>query len=629
MKRAGYTRGRSVNGVQGIGATNHIVQSGIGGYAETSATFPGLPGFAITGYGAINAQAFRPGFRKSRQYNFLDNLTWARGNHSLKAGTDIRWFSESDENCAYCRSSFSFTGTYTGNGFADYMLGIPFQGNRSFPRNQVGIRRERSDHFYFQDDWKLTPRLTLNLGMRYELNHPPKPTRHGSAMFDAKLGKIVVGSDGSGKFDLASQQLTQFVFPIFADIIVSDVSTGRSDSMRLLDKNDVAPRVGIAWRAKNDFVVRAGYGIFYGLQQVNRTASTLVASPPFLADERSVLNTTPTPASDLTNFFKSFTAGAVSLQGPFAFEIENNMRTPYFQQWNFTLQKSFRQVLSVETAYVASKGTKVEYSRPINRPAPGPGDVQPRRPFSRLGDIFFVENSGFSSYQSFQAKAEVKSWHGLSFLGSYALSKSIDNISGDPQGDSVQNALRTDLEKGPSDFDRRQRLTVSGNYALPFGKATKGPVGYAARDWEIGSILTLQSGAPFTPAISADSANVGATARRPDRLQDGRLDNRTLDRYYDVSAFRVPGPFTYGNSARNILYGPGFKNLDFMVARNFRFNPHWRENLNLQFRAEFFNSTNTPRFGNPGNNIQTGTAGRITGTSGEARDIQLSLKLAF
>jgi hypothetical protein len=170
---------------------------------------------------------------------------------------------------------------------------------------------------------------------------------------------------------------------------------------------------------------------------------------------------------------------------------------------------------------------------------------------------------------------------------------------------------------------------VSGNYALPFGKAMKGPVSYAARDWEIGSILTLQSGAPFTPAISADSANVGATARRPDRLQDGRLDNRTLDRYYDVSAFRVPGPFTYGNSSRNILYGPGFKNLDFMVARNFRFSPHWRENLNLQFRAEFFNSTNTPRFGNPGNNIQTGTAGRITGTSGEARDIQLSLKLAF
>jgi hypothetical protein len=125
--------------------------------AETSATFPGLPGFAITGYGAINAQAFRPGFRKSRQYNFLDNLTWVRGNHSLKVGTDIRWFSESDENCAYCRSSFSFTGTYTGNGFADYMLGIPFQGNRSFPRNQVGIRRERSDHFYFQDDCPSPP----------------------------------------------------------------------------------------------------------------------------------------------------------------------------------------------------------------------------------------------------------------------------------------------------------------------------------------------------------------------------------------------------------------------------------------------------------------------------------------
>jgi hypothetical protein len=375
--RAGYTRGRSVNGVQGIGATNHIVQSGIGGYAETSSTFPGLPGFAITGYGAINAQAFRPGFRKSRQYNLLDNLTWVRGNHSLKVGTDIRWFSESDENCAYCRSSFSFTGTYTGNGFADYMLGIPFQGNRSFPRNQVGIRRERSDHFYFQDDWKLTPRLTLNLGMRYELNHPPKPTRHGSAMFDSKLGKIVVGSDGSGKFDLTSQQLTQFVFPIFADIIVSDVSTGRNDSMRLLDKNDVAPRVGIAWRAKNDFVVRAGYGVFYGLQQVNRAASTLIASPPFLADERSVLNTTPKPAYDLTNFFKSFTAAQCPCRDRSHSRSKTTCGRPT-SAVNFTLQSPSGSAV-LETATWPARGRVSTLSD--NRP-PVP-DVQPRRPFSR------------------------------------------------------------------------------------------------------------------------------------------------------------------------------------------------------------------------------------------------------
>jgi hypothetical protein len=626
--RAGYTRGRSINGVQGVGGTNYIVQSGIGGFAETSASFPGLPGFSITGYGAINAQAFRPGFRKSRQYNFIDNLTWVRGNHSLKLGTDIRWFSESDENCAYCRSSFSFTGTYTGNGFADYMLGVPFQGFRSFPRNQVGIRRERSDHFYVQDDWKITPRLTINLGLRYELNHPPLPTRHGSAIFDAKLGKIVVGSDGKGNFDLTSQQLTKFVFPLFSDIIVSDVSTGRNDSMRVLDKNDWAPRIGIAWRAKTDFVVRAGYGIFYGLQQVNRTASTLVASPPFLADERSVFNTTPAPAFDLTNFFRPFSTGA-SLQSPFAFQVENNMRTPYFQQWNFTLQKALKQVLSLEAGYVGSKGTKVEYSRPINRPSPGPGDIQPRRPFPRLGDIFSVENSGFSSYHALQAKAEVKYWHGLSFLGAYALSKSIDDISSDPQGDSVQNGLRTDLEKGPSDFDRRRRFTLSGNYELPYAKGMAGPAGYMIRDWEMGAILTLQSGTPFTPVISADSANVGATARRPDRLRSGLIDNQTLNSYYDVSAFRVPTSFNYGNSGRNILYGPAFTNLDLMVVRNFRFNPHWREDVNLQFRAEFFNTTNTPRFSTPGNNIQTGTAGRILSTAGEARDIQFSLKLMF
>jgi hypothetical protein len=624
--RAGLTRGRSINGAQGVGETNYTVASGIGGFAETSARFPGLPGFSINGYGGIDAAAFRPGFRKSNQYNLMDNLTWVRNAHSIKIGTDLRWFSETDENCAYCRSNFVFTGTYTSNSFADYMLGIPNQGFRSFPRDQVGIRRERSEHFYVQDDWKVAPRLTLNLGLRYELNHPPRPTRHGSAIFDAGLGKIVVGSDGTGKFDLTSQQLTQFVYPLYADMIVSDVSTGRNDSMRILDKNDWAPRVGLAWRPASDFVVRAGYGIFYGFQQVNRTASTLIASPPFLADERSVFNTTPAPTLDLTNFFKSFTAGAPSLEGPFAFQVERNMRTPYFQQWNLMLQKSINGVLSVEGGYVGSKGTKVEYSRPINRPLPGAGAIQPRRPFTRLGDIFSVENSGFSSYHALQAKFEVRSWRGLSFLGAYAFSKSMDNISGDPQSDSVQNGLRTDLEKAPSDYDTPHRFTFSSNYALPLGKGMHGAAGYVLRDWEIATILTFQAGNPFTPSISVDSANVGATLRRPDRIASGTVQNRSIQQYFDVSAFRVPASFNYGNSGRNILYGPGFKNLDAMVMRNFRFNLPRREDVTLQFRAEFFDFTNTPKFGNPATNIQTSTAGRIL-SSGASREIQFSLKL--
>jgi hypothetical protein len=155
-----------------------------------------------------------------------------------------------------------------------------------------------------------------------------------------------------------------------------------------------------------------------------------------------------------------------------------------------------------------------------------------------------------------------------------------------------------------------------------------GPAGYAIRDWELSSIITLQSGTPFTPVIAADTANVGATFRRPDRIASGILEDRSIQRYFDVSAFRLPTPFNYGNSGRNILYGPGFKNLDAMIMRNFRFDLPWRENSNLQFRAEFFNFTNTPRFANPVTNIQTGTAGRIL-SAAAAREIQFSLKLMF
>jgi hypothetical protein len=164
---------------------------------------------------------------------------------------------------------------------------------------------------------------------------------------------------------------------------------------------------------------------------------------------------------------------------------------------------------------------------------------------------------------------------------------------------------------------------TSLNYSLPFGKGGSGPLSYLIRDWETGSIITVQSGLPFTPSISTDSANTG-TSLRPDRIASGQLDNRTLARDFDVSAFRVPAPYTFGNSGRNILYGRGFRNWDFIAVRNFRL----REALTLQFRAEFFNLTNTPAFGIPTANIQSPTAGQIL-SAGEPRDIQFALKLIF
>lgn len=247
------------------------------------------------------------------------------------------------------------------------------------------------------------------------------------------------------------------------------------------------------------------------------------------------------------------------------FQLDPNTRDPYFQQWNVTLQKTVAGALSVEGAWVAAKGSKIEFSLPVNVPLPGPGNIQDRRLWPRFAAGSYVENGSYSSYHAFQMNVEVRAWHGLTWLSSYAFAKPLDNLSGDVQGFASQDPHNNNAEKGPSDYDVKHH--------------------YVAR---------------------------------------GTVESRTLARDFDPSAFRVPQQFTFGNSGRNILHRSGFRNRDFIVARNFPI----KEALRLQFRGEFSNFTNTPAFGAPVANIQAGNAGQVL-SAGDPRSIQLALKLIW
>lgn len=619
--RLNYVRTRFANAPQGLG-TNHTVLAGINGFAEQSSDFPGFPGLGFTGYLGFNPNAFSPIKFRDNKYEIDDNLTWIRGSHTFKTGVMLRRYDTSTTNAARSRGDFTFNGSYSGNSFADFLLSVPFQGRRTFPRNAFGIKPMANEHFFFQDDWKLTSRLTLNLGMRYELNHAPTVLHNQMASADPVLQRIVVASDSNGVINYNGQQIGRFLYPLFADVIVPSSKVGLDATLRNLDKNNFAPRAGLAWRLQNDFVLRLGYGVFYGFIQGNRSESTGIVNAPFLADELSNLNTSPTPTKTLANMFSPISQGLNLVPLNF-FQIETNMRDPYFQQWNVALQKVVAKVVSLEGAYVASKGTKIEFSRPVNVPTPGPGTIQNRRRWPRFASGTYVENGGYSSYHALQTKLEIRSWHGLSLLSSYAFAKSMDNLSGDNQGFSSQDPLNNNGEKGVSDYDVKHRFVTSGNYALPFGKNSSNPFSKVVRDWELGSIVVVQSGLPFSPGIGTDPANTG-TSLRPDRIGAGNLSDRTLFRDFDVSAFQVPTGFRFGNSGRNVLYARGFRNWDFIVVRNFPI----KDQMRLQFRAEFFNFTNTPAFGGPVTNIQAATAGRVL-SAGEPRDIQLALKLSF
>ncbi len=620
--RLGYVRTRFFNEPQGLG-TNHTVQSGIGGFVEQSSDFPGFPGLGITGFLGFNPNAFSPIKFRDNKYEIIDNVTWIRGTHSMKFGAHLRRYDTATTNAARSRGDFTFSGTYTSNSWADFLLGLPFQGRRTFPRNLFGIKYLNNEHFFFQDDWKVSPRLTLNLGVRYELNHQLQTVNNQNASTDPVSRRIVVASDSSGKINTDGQQVGRFLFPLFRDVIIPSSQVGLDGSLRHLDRNNFAPRLGLAWRpTAGSLVVRFGYGFFYGLIQGNRAESTGIVNAPFLADELSNFNTTPAPTKNLANMFSPISQGLNLVPLNF-FQIDPNTRDPYFQQWNATVQKVVKNVLSIEGAWVGAKGTRIEFSRPVNVPLPGPGAIQDRRLWTRFASGSYVENSAYSTYNAFQAKVEMRAWRGISWLSSYAFAKSIDNLSGDVQGFASQDPNNSNAEKGPSDYDVKQRYVFSGNWAMPFAKDSRGVLAHIVKGWELGSIVTLQSGLPFTPSIATDPANTG-TSLRPDRLATGKIDNRTLARDFDPTAFRVPQAFTFGNSGRNILYRRGFRNWDLITVRNFGI----REGIRLQFRAEFFNFTNTPAFGGPVSNIQAGNAGQIT-SAGEPRDIQLALKLIW
>jgi hypothetical protein len=621
-----YARAVAYTTGQGIGGTNDTVASGIGGFDDTSALYPGTPNFAISGFTGLSGYDFLPLPQIYYHYNIGDALTKTIGNHTIQLGGDWRLYSGFNLNGAHSRGDFTFTGTYTGNAFADFLYGVPFSSGRSFPRQLFGIYPRNQD-LYVQDTWKAAPRLTIIGGFRWDIIHPPTYMHNTYASTNTVTNQIVVASNSKGQIDTTAQLLTPLILPLFQSLIVPSSSVGLPNSLVYTDWHAFAPRLGIAYQLDHDFVLRAGYGIFYPMNQSNQTVSTGAANPPFIADENSNLNSTPIPDKTLANIFPPTTVGNIQLTPVTTFQIDPHQPDPYIQQWNVALQKSIGGVLSVQAAYVGSKGTKLTFSLPANVPLPGPGDIQSRRFNTFFSEAYYISNIGTSSYNALQMTAETRGWHGLYFLGAYTWGKSLDNQSSDDQGSPVQDPNNIDREWGISDFNLASRFTLASTYDLPFfansGRLVKGALG----GWSLSNIITLQTGPVFTPSIATDPANTGTTMR-PDQSGNGNLGNRNIQHWFNYAAFSVPAPYTYGNASRNTVTGPPLKDWDLGLSKSFPIGHLWEETQRLQFRGEFFNFTNTPPFGLPDAGIQDATVGRVL-TAGAPREVQFSLKVLF
>ena len=555
--------------------------------------FSGFPAINVSGFDSLADNIALPIVREDQTFHLVANLTHVRGGHTLKWGGEYRHFSDDGIQAFFGRGQLNFLGAFTQNPGGDFLLGFPTFTIQTVIDNPFR-QRASSWNGFLQDDWRVTPRLTLNLGLRYEWNRPATDVEDRFMTFDPDARQLVRAGEGG---------------------------IPRAGFRR--DNNNFAPRIGLSWspRDADDLVLRAGWGVFYDTT-ILEANSGLYFNPPFF-DLRLFF---PSQQSLLT-LADPFPTGAGFTPPPTVFAMQPNFRTAYLQHANVSIEKVLPGRTVVRAAYVASKGTKLLRQRDINQPPPGEGPTFLRQPIPGFANVVLFESAASSTYHSGQFSLERRFSRGLSFSLGYTISKSIDDASaflptdGDPS--FPQNSRDLRAERGLSAFDQRHRFVVAASYVLPFRNH------WAAKDWRFDLIAAIQSGAPLTPQLSFDNSNTGNTgaiagADRPDVIGDPSSGPSTPERFFNTNAFAVPAPFTFGNAGRNILTGPGSATIDLALGRAFRFG----ETARLDFRAEAFNLLNRPNFDLPGRIADQPGFGAIA-SARSARQIQFSLRLGF
>jgi hypothetical protein len=570
----------------------------------------GLSFITLTGFSPLGDEGNNPQNSVTNVYQFLNNASYVTGDHLIKFGLDLRFSQQNAFRDVESRGRIQFSPftQITGNALGDLLLGLPLLTSVARVDNPQQIRTE-SYNFFINDSYRVTRRLTLTGGLRYEYNSPP-----------------VDAEDRANIFDVSSRSLVQVG------------TNGVPRSGFEADKNNFAPRAGFAWSANEKTVLRGGYGIYYD-QSPLAPAEALYFNSPFF--DNNIFFPFPGLPLTLNDPFPSFFPFALPDS---ALSIQRDLRTGYMQHWNFNVERQLGSSSVIEVAYVGSKGTKLLTARDINQPQPSvlpPGLPIVPRPDPRFDDINLLESRGNSNYNALQARFQQRLSRGFSALVSYTWSKSIDDASnffssaGDPN--FPQNSYNVAAERGRSNFDVNHRLSASYAYALPFGKgrhylADDGWLSTVLSGWETFGIVTLQSGRPFTVALLSEIDNSG-TGRsilgfgnndRPNVVGNSELSNSTTQRWFNTDAFAFPAPGTFGNAGRNILEGPGFQNVNASLVKNTALT----ERVNLQFRAEAFNLFNHPNFNLPDNFFPSPTFGRIT-SARDPRHIQFGLKLLF
>jgi hypothetical protein len=592
--------------------SNVLANLGITGLANDPSSF-GLPSVTVTDYDTVQDSNNLPQVQRDNTWDFGSSISRTVGRHTWKTGFQFTHFTMGYLRSLFVRGNFIFNGTYTsdpsnpgvtGDAFADFLLGYPAQTQRSVGNAQAYFR-QNSYAAFVQDDWRITPRISISAGLRYEYAAP----------FSEDRGSLL--------------NLNYATLPSAPGLQSVNTVT---DPRRL----NFAPRLGVAIRLPHwflhsrDTVFRAGYGIYY--------------SPPLAIEAydlvRNGVNNQnnepggPVPVLTIQNGFPQ--TGSTGF--PSYYGVDRHAPTTYAQQWSASIQQELPGNTLLEIAYVGTKGTDLSLFRRFNTPAqveigadlpPRPGDLQSLRTFPQLGTIFQIQHIGNSIYHSLQIKAEKRATKRLSFLASFVWAKSIDDadspVVGNYDSFGAQDERNLRLERGLSFFDVRRRLSGGYVYSIPSAPVWR-PV---LSNWQLSGNLTFQDGTPLNPVYFAtDIANSG-TPNRPNVVPGVSVNlhgsQRNPNELFNTAAFSTPPPFTFGNAGRDTIPGPGNAIVDFALHRRFIV----AESKSVEFRWETFNALNHPNLGIPGPYPDFGPFFGKAFSVGDPRRMQFALRLDF
>ena len=614
--RAGLTRtARLENGVHA--GHDYAADLGIPGTSKDPAMI-GFPAITVTNMLPLGDDSKSPIQFVSNNLQWADTFTWVRGPHLVKFGADVLRAQFFQLLYGSGRGTFQFLDRWTNNGVGDFLLGY---------LNYDSITQTKSPSyllstnygFFAQDDYKVSPRITLNLGLRYEIMKPVLEKYGRISNFLPHLGKIIVADDRT--------------IPNFQELVDGSglhgmVGTAREfglpASLTYTRYRNFAPRFGMAWRpfGGNRSVVRGGYGVFFGNTQTEPIRQDLTSLYPFVITKTYQRLTSNPLVLTLANPFPEIRGVISGVSNASAYELYPPSQ--YLQSWNLAVERELGHGSAVEIAYVGSKGTHLSRRYDLNQPFYTPQSKGSLRPYAGVSTINYYSFGSNSTYNAGLVTFHKRFSRGFFYRANYIYSKSIDNASQVTSKSAggyqdAQNARNLRSERGRSDWNNGHAFTMNFSCESPFRRSR------LTRGWQLAASGRMYTGQPFTPQTSNADLNNGE-ANRPDRSAKGMLDVRTPERWFEVTAFPlVPRlAYRYGNSGRGILDGPGFVALNTSLSRRF----HVREAGSLQFRWELFNVSNHTNFRMPNVYVNAPNGATIT-QANPARQMQVAVRYQF